>query len=69
MGFKILRPTEVRSTRCWHTEATDQGNISRIVAYLGLDFHSPLRIFGVGSMQKGPWVASKISKVESGEIE
>ena len=26
MGFKILRRTSVRSTRCRHTEASDQGN-------------------------------------------
>ena len=33
-------------------EASDQGNISRIVAYLGLNFQSPQGIFDVGSMQK-----------------
>ena len=43
-----LRCTFVRSTRCWHAEASDQGKN-------GLELWPSRRIFGVESMRNALW--------------
>lgn len=42
MGFKILRSTSVQSTRCWRTEAIDQGKNGSGLWPIWCKFSKPL---------------------------